>query len=45
MLSHAISRFIDSQRWLDPLADVLQKVPAAVYRGRFGPGPATVQPN
>src|SRR6266550_29387 len=36
MLSHAISRFIDSQRWLDPLADVLQKAPAAVYRGRLG---------
>jgi len=38
MLSHAINRFIDSQRWLDPLADVLQKVTAAVYRGRFGRG-------
>src|SRR5438067_13041763 len=36
MISHAISRFIDSQRWLDPLADVLQKVTTAVYRGRFG---------
>jgi len=36
MLSHAVSRFIDSQRWLDPLADVLQKVTAAVYRGRVG---------
>ena len=36
MLSHAVSRFIDRQRWLDPLADVLQKVTTAVYRGRFG---------
>jgi len=36
MLSHAVGRFIDSQRWLDPLADVLQKVTAAVYRGRVG---------
>src|SRR5207237_8668973 len=36
MLSHTISRFIDRQRWLDPLADVLQKVTTAVYRGRFG---------
>jgi len=36
MLSHAINRFIDSQRWLDPLADVLQKVTTAVYRGRLG---------
>src|SRR2546430_17611422 len=36
MLSHAVSRFIDSQRWLDPLADVLQKVTTAVYRGRVG---------
>jgi nitrite reductase/ring-hydroxylating ferredoxin subunit/uncharacterized membrane protein len=38
MLSHAINRLIDSQRWLDPLADVLQKVPPAVYRGRLGRG-------
>jgi len=38
MLSHAINRFIDSQRWLDPLADVLQKVTTAVYRGRIGRG-------
>ncbi len=38
MLSHAINRFIDSQRWLDPLADVLQKVTTAVYRGRLGRG-------
>src|SRR5438445_7290622 len=36
MLSHAVSRFIDRQRWLDPLADVLQKVTTAVCRGRFG---------
>ena len=36
MLSHTISRFIDRQRWLDPLADVLQKVTTAVYRGRLG---------
>ena len=38
MLSHAINRFTDSHRWLDPLADVLQKVTTAVYGG----GPATV---
>ncbi len=38
MLSHAIDRFIDGQRWLDPLADLLQKVTAVVYRGRFGRG-------
>jgi nitrite reductase/ring-hydroxylating ferredoxin subunit/uncharacterized membrane protein len=38
MLSHAINRFIDGQRWLDPLADVLQKVTTAVYRGRLGRG-------
>jgi nitrite reductase/ring-hydroxylating ferredoxin subunit/uncharacterized membrane protein len=36
MLSHAINRFIDSQRWLDPLADALQKVTTSVYRGRLG---------
>jgi nitrite reductase/ring-hydroxylating ferredoxin subunit/uncharacterized membrane protein len=36
MLSHVINRFIDNQKWLEPLADVLQKVPAAVYRGRVG---------
>lgn len=41
MLSHAINRFIDSQRWLDPLADVLQKVTTAVYRGRLGRGVKT----
>lgn len=38
MLSHAFNRFIDSQRWLDPLADVLQTVTTAVYRGRLGRG-------
>jgi nitrite reductase/ring-hydroxylating ferredoxin subunit/uncharacterized membrane protein len=38
MLSHSINRFIDSQRWLDPLADPLQKITAAVYRGRLGRG-------
>jgi len=36
MLSHAIDRIIQSQRWLEPLAEALQKFAAAVYRGRFG---------
>ena len=36
MLTHAIDRFIESQRWLEPLADVLQKLPALIYRGRAG---------
>lgn len=36
MINHAIDRLIQRQRWLDPLADALQRVTTAVYRGKLG---------
>jgi nitrite reductase/ring-hydroxylating ferredoxin subunit/uncharacterized membrane protein len=38
MLNRIVNRFIDSQRWLEPVADVLQKVIAWIYKGLGGPG-------
>jgi nitrite reductase/ring-hydroxylating ferredoxin subunit/uncharacterized membrane protein len=38
MLNHVINRFIDRQRWLEPVADVLQKLVAGLYKALGGPG-------
>ena len=38
MLSHAINRFIDRQRWLEPVADFLQKVVGGFYKLLGAPG-------
>jgi nitrite reductase/ring-hydroxylating ferredoxin subunit/uncharacterized membrane protein len=38
MLNRIVNRFIDRQRWLEPVADVLQKVIAWIYKGLGGPG-------
>ena len=38
MLSHAINRFIDRQRWLEPVADFLQKVVGGFYKVLGAPG-------
>ena len=32
MLNHVVDRFIDRQRWLEPVADFLQKLVAASYK-------------
>src|SRR5256886_12285433 len=32
MLNHVVNRFIDRQRWLEPVADVLQKSVAGRYK-------------
>ena len=38
MLNHIVSRFIDRQRWLEPVADFLQKVVAGAYKALGKPG-------
>jgi len=38
MLSHAVNRFIDRQRWLEPVADFLQKVVGGFYKLLGAPG-------
>src|SRR5438445_12845196 len=36
MLHRAVDRFLERQRWLEPLADFLQKIAAAIYKGTAG---------
>lgn len=36
MLHRAVDRFLQTQRWLESLADFLQKVAGAIYRGAAG---------
>jgi nitrite reductase/ring-hydroxylating ferredoxin subunit/uncharacterized membrane protein len=38
MLNHIVNRFIDRQRWLEPVADFLQKVVAGSYKLLGRPG-------
>src|ERR1700694_5620215 len=38
MLNHIVNRFIDRQRWLEPVADLLQKVVAGSYKILGKPG-------
>jgi len=38
MLSHAVNRFIDRQRWLEPVADFLQKAVGGFYKLLGAPG-------
>src|ERR1700682_2391641 len=38
MLNHVINRFIDRQRWLEPVADVLQKLVKGSYKLLGNPG-------
>jgi len=38
MLNHVVNRFIDRQRWLEPVADVLQKVVGNTYKVLGNPG-------
>src|SRR3989442_255596 len=38
MLNHVVNRFIDRQRWLEPVADFLQKVVAGSYKLLGSPG-------
>jgi nitrite reductase/ring-hydroxylating ferredoxin subunit/uncharacterized membrane protein len=38
MLNHVVNRFIDRQRWLEPVADFLQKVVAGSYKSLGKPG-------
>src|ERR1700694_4651425 len=38
MLNHVVNRFIDRQRWLEPVADLLQKVVAGSYKILGKPG-------
>lgn len=38
MLNYVINRFIDRQRWLEPVADFLQKVVAGTYKVLGAPG-------
>jgi len=36
MLHRAVDRFLERQRWLEPLADFVQKIAAAIYKGTAG---------
>src|SRR5437899_1368283 len=36
MVHRAVDRFLERQRWLEPLADFLQKIAAAIYKGTAG---------
>lgn len=36
MIHRAVDRFLATQGWLEPLADFLQKIAAAIYRGGLG---------
>ena len=38
MLNHVVNRFIDQQRWLEPVADFLQKIVAGSYKLLGNPG-------
>src|ERR1700730_4322538 len=38
MLNHIVDRFIDRQRWLEPVADFLQKVVTGAYKLLGKPG-------
>src|SRR5437016_1241693 len=38
MLNHVVNRFVDRQRWLEPVADVLQKIVAGSYKLLGNPG-------
>jgi nitrite reductase/ring-hydroxylating ferredoxin subunit/uncharacterized membrane protein len=38
MLNHIVNRFIDRQRWLEPVADFLQKVVGGTYKVLGNPG-------
>src|ERR1700674_4420702 len=40
MLNHVVNRFIDRQRWLEPVADFLQKVVGGSYKLLGNPGRA-----
>ena len=40
MLNHVVNRFIDRQRWLEPVADVLQKIVGGTYKALGEPGHA-----
>src|SRR2546428_3592131 len=40
MLNHVVNRFIGRQRWLEPIADLLQKVVAGSYKLLGNPGRA-----
>ncbi|HEV2012572.1 MAG TPA: DUF2231 domain-containing protein [Candidatus Dormibacteraeota bacterium] len=40
MLNHLVNRFIDRQRWLEPVADVLQKLVGSSYKVLGNPGRA-----
>jgi nitrite reductase/ring-hydroxylating ferredoxin subunit/uncharacterized membrane protein len=40
MLNHVVNRFIDRQRWLEPVADLLQKAVAGGYKILGNPGRA-----
>lgn len=40
MISAAVNRFIDRQKWLEPVADVLQKLVAGTYKAMGAPGTA-----
>ena len=36
-MSRAVNRFLDSQRWLEPVADTVQKAIGGIYKGLGGP--------
>ncbi|GAC1480496.1 MAG: hypothetical protein PVSMB9_05230 [Candidatus Dormibacteria bacterium] len=38
MMSRVVNRFLDSQRWLDPLGDTFQKAIGGIYKALGGPG-------
>src|SRR5260370_10712608 len=38
MLNHIVNRFIDRQRWLEPVADSLQKIVTGTYKVLGKPG-------
>jgi len=40
LLNHVVNRFIDRQRWLEPVADFLQKVVGGGYKLLVNPGRA-----
>ena len=37
-MSRAVNRFLERQRWLEPIADTLQKGIGGIYKGLGGPG-------
>jgi nitrite reductase/ring-hydroxylating ferredoxin subunit/uncharacterized membrane protein len=42
MLKRSIDRFLEGQRWLEPLSDTLQRWAAAIFRGGAGRGVKTL---